>query len=595
MTTHGAGRGARSHATRERRSRRSVAALLAFGLITSACGTTAYRDRIEIAAGENAAGLGGGVVASPQPSDSQALGTDTSTTTTDSSGGTVTGSGTSSSLGSSSTGSTSSGTTSSGTTSSGTTSSGTTNTAPSGTTGTTQPPAQGGSTPAATPSQGASPAPAASTPPASGGGNPAPPAAATRTEPDERGLTADTINVGFVKLGSFRALSSSLGFTASETGDVDGQINAVADWINANGGVAGRQIKVTIREYTQEEASPNAEAQICNALADDAEAWAVMLQGQIYQSTRKCYADKGVTTLDPSPFTFDDDTYASLSPFYWSPSYPSYDRVVRSLVPALNGMGYFEPMSSRGELTPDAVNVGVLHFNYESARRVLNDDMKPALAAIGINEVFTREVDGSNAGTIQAGLSDAITFFQANDVNRLMFIGGSPLAPFFYLNASNRGYTPRYGITTLDAPRHTSTQDTKTQMIDALGIGFNPVNDVLDEQHAFPSNNATEKLCLDIMGAAGHTFERRLNAQTGLAYCEALLMLDAAGDKTGVNLSHNTWAAAAEGLGSSYQSATALGTAFGPKKHDGSSVYRTITFDNAKMIFNYSSADQPFK
>lgn len=574
-----------------------MALLLALGMTSTACGTTAYRDRIEIAASEGAQ-TGGGSVASPAPN-GQTGATDTETglaTDLGSSDGAVVGSGSvgtgsgSISSGLSSSGSTSSGTTSSGTTSSGSgTTSGGTN---SGTTdpGSTQPgqsasPApSGGSTPA--PGQSAQPTPEPTT---------APPAGSARTEPDERGLTADTINVGFVKLGSFRALGDSLGFSTSATGDVDGQINSIVNFINANGGVAGREIRATIREYKQEEASPANENTICTALSQDSESWAVVLQGQIYQSTRVCYANEKVTTIDPSPFTFDDDLFAQLAPYYWNPSYPSYDVVAKNLVPELSAQKFWDPVATRGETAATEIKLGVLYFNYDSARRVLETDLEPALAAIGRKVDSRYEVNGSNAGTIQAGLSDAVTAFQTDNINRVVFIGGSPLAPFFFLNADNRGYAPRYGMTTIDAPRNTSEQQWKDQMLDAVGIGFNPVNDVFDDKHAFPSNNPTEKLCLDIMAAEGHTFEKRQNAQSGLAYCEALLLLDAAGDATGINLSHTTWAAAAEQLGGSYTAATSLGTAFEAGRHAGGSQFRTIAFDAATMTFSYTSQNQNFQ
>lgn len=592
---------------RRNRPQRLVAGLLFAAMLSTACGTTAYRDRLAIENGDLTTVAGGAAaVPSPTPGAGDDASSETATSSAVAGGATSTSSGTS--IGSSSTGSvgsssgssgssgtsTTGGTTPSGSTSSGTTTSGGASTAGGATDGgTTGGSDQGGTTSGGTTSGGTTSGGASGG--TSGGGNDGggTGGTTTRTEPDERGLTADTINIGFVRLGSFRALSDSLGFTNSETGDVDGQIEALVDWVNANGGIAGRQVNFQIREYTQEEASPQEEQTICTAFSQDFEAWAVVLQGQIHQSTRECYAREGVTTIDPSPFTFDDDLFTSLSPFYFNPVYPSYDKVARTLVPSLDEQGFWEPVAGRpSDLNP--IKTGVLHFNHDSARRVLNDDMRPALQAIGRDADVTYEVDSTNAGTIQAGLSDAVTAFQTQNVNRVLFIGGSPLAPFFFLNADNRNFRPRYGMSTIDAPRNTTEQQWADQLLDALGIGFNPVNDVFDDKHQFPGN-ATESLCLDIMAAAGHTFERRQGAQSGLAYCEALFLLDTAGEAAGVNLSHVTFAREVEALGDSFETATALGTTFGPGRHDGGSLWRTITFDNASMVWDYTSGDRPFR
>ncbi len=551
------------------RRMRSVAAFGAMAVLASACGSTAHRDMFAI----DDAQVGGPVVAAPitgEPDPSNGFGTtDPEIDSPESPDASV---------------------------DPGTDGGGTGSAPPASTPGSLSSPSSPSSP--TTPSSGPSTSP---TSPATGSPSSAPSATANpNANPDlpapgpQRGVTATEINVGFVKLGSFRALSASLGFTASETGDVDGQINAVANWINANGGIAGRNVKVFIREYTQEEATPEEENQICNALADDNNVFAVVLQGQIYASTRACYAKKKVLTFDPSPFVFDDDLYNENAPYYWSPSYPNYSRVVKTLVPALSAAKYFDPMATRGET---ATRLGILHWDETSALRVLETDLKPALQAAGVDlaTVVTQGVDGSSVGTIQTGLGNAVTRFQAEGVNRIVFIGGSPLAPFFYLNADSAGYFPRYGVTTLDAPRHTARGTTPNQMKDAVGIGFNPVNDVYDDKFAFPRPDGIEQKCLDIMALEGHTFEARLNAQSGLAYCEAMLLLYRGAQGLGDKLGVQNWATRVEQSGTKFASATALTTAFGPGRHDGGQTWRPVAHDQACRCFSYTGPSANFR
>lgn len=403
----------------------------------------------------------------------------------------------------------------------------------------------------------------------SGGGTPE-----SGSDGEAAPASSDPIRVGFIWIKSTREFQEALGFSSSSLGPLDQIAQALAAWVNERGGLGGRPIEPVMQDYFMEEASPDREAQICNSLADDRGVEAVVFQGMIHGSTRYCYAGKGVVMLDPAPFVFDDDLYAETSPFYWSPSYPNYSRIVRGLVPNLASRGFFEPMESRTELE---TKVGVVLWDAPAEKRILETDMIPALEAAGIPLALTHAVDPSNAGTIQNGLANGVVRFRNEGINRVMFIGGSPLAPFWYLNADQGGYRPRYGVTTLDAPRHTENSQTNPrQMDDAIGIGMAPINDVHDPQYPFPGHNDTERLCLDITKDVW-SYETRADAQAMLAYCESLLLLKAGADLAGAPFEAVAWAAAAERLGSGYVAATPWASSFGPGKHDGGDAFRDIT------------------
>ncbi|MFT5223587.1 MAG: hypothetical protein ACI867_001909 [Glaciecola sp.] len=382
------------------------------------------------------------------------------------------------------------------------------------------------------------------------------------------------VKVGFIQIQTTREFQSALGFSASDLGPLPEIAQSLADHLNADGGLGGRKVEVVMQDYFMEEASPSREAEICVSMADDNGVEVMVFQGQIHGSTRFCYAGKGVLMFDPAPFVFDDDLYAEVAPYYWSPSYPSYDRLIRALVPNLVSRDFFEPMTSRVET--EAI-VGVLHWDSVAETRVLNQDMLPALASVGIDPatVVTHAVDPTNAGTIQTGLGNAVVRFRNEGVNRVLFIGGSPLAPFFYLNADQGGYRPRYGLTTLDAPRHTEDSQTNArQMDDAIGIGFAPVNDVTDHAYPFPSSNAQEQLCMAITKDT-HEYTTRANAQAMLAYCESMLLLQAGSKVQSAPFTAEGWAVGAEKLGK-FQAATNFSSSFGVRKHDGADVYRNI-------------------
>jgi ABC-type branched-subunit amino acid transport system substrate-binding protein len=406
-----------------------------------------------------------------------------------------------------------------------------------------------------------------------------------QTTENGRGVTDDTIRLGFITLTSFQNLGSNLGFTVADKGDVAQQIRDLSSWINDNGGIAGRRIEPSIRVYKQEEASPGAEAQLCNAFADDDKVFGVMLYGQIHESTRYCYAGKGVLMIDPTPFTYDSVLYQEVAPFLWNPEFPNYSKVMRTLPGALHRADYFKPMSSRNETD---VKLGVVHWDSPFANRVLQRDLVPALEAVGQKVTSAYGVDGSSVATIQNGLSNAITRFRQAGVNRVVFIGGSPLAPFFFQTAESNNFRPRYGMTSLENPRHSSSdRGTPAQMADAVGIGFNIDTDVRDQDVAMPATS-TERTCLEVLRKKGHTFEKRENANYALAVCSSLLLLQQGGKTITDGITAPLWAAHAERLGSSFKPAMWYSATFGPGRHDGNNQYRPLRFDRSCQCFRYT-------
>jgi hypothetical protein len=422
------------------------------------------------------------------------------------------------------------------------------------------------------------------TAPPSSSGTASEPDAALAPAPPHQGLTSDAVKIAFIKLGSWQNLGANFGVVSIDWGDIDAQAKILVEWINANGGIDGRKVEYIVEEYKQEDASPDVEAQLCQRIADDFGAWAVVLQGQIHLSTRECYAKKGVLMLDPSPFSFDDDLYAQISPMYFSPSTPSITRVARALPGALHERGWFTPMVERSE---SETKLGIVRWDSPYALRVLEQDLTPALDALGEEIALVHAIDSSDAGTIQSGITNGIVRFRAEGINRVIFVGGNPIAPLWFLNAEQHNFTPRYGLTTFDGPAHT-TQQTPNQMRDAMGIGFNPVHDVHDDQFAFPSpENPTEQFCINLLADGGQEFAARASAEIGLAYCESLLLLRAGAVGLGASLSAGNWATQVESLGTSFRAAVSFANRFAPGRHDGGRGYRLTEHRADCTCFNY--------
>ena len=81
-------------------------------------------------------------------------------------------------------------------------------------------------------------------------------------------------------------------------GDQEAQVQALEDWVNANGGIGGRKLDAVFRLYDAPTDSPAAEEQLCNQITQDDKAFAVVLTGQYQTNARPCYAERQTLVLD---------------------------------------------------------------------------------------------------------------------------------------------------------------------------------------------------------------------------------------------------------------------------------------------------------
>ncbi len=139
---------------------------------------------------------------------------------------------------------------------------------------------------------------------------------------------SDSVKVVFVGV-DLEAVAEITGFQVADAGDPEAQVEALEDWVNANGGVGGRQLDAVFSLYDASTDSPAAEEQLCNQVTQDEKAFAVVLTGQFQTNARPCYAQ----ARDPGPRRHPGRDRrrrrtASSRPFLWSPSYPEYSGFV---------------------------------------------------------------------------------------------------------------------------------------------------------------------------------------------------------------------------------------------------------------------------
>ena len=397
------------------------------------------------------------------------------------------------------------------------------------------------------------------------------------------GVSDESLKVVFVGV-DLAAVAKLTGFKVADAGDPDAQVEALEDWVNAHGGVGGRQLDAVFRLYDAASDSPAAEEQLCNEITQDDQAFAVVLTGQFQTNARPCYAQRKTLVLDATLVATDTTAYDELSPYLWSASYPEYDGFVRALIATLEQQAFFEGRD----------RVGVVAADTPINRRVIKEVATPLLEEAGITPEVAW-VDTTDQGTIFQGNDQAAVTFRSQEIDRVMFLGGARLASIFTTVAAAQSFTATYAVSSFDNPQFfVNNPDTipPETMEGMVGIGFNPSQDVPDSQLPFPTGPA-ETECVDIYAESGITFESREAARVALPYCDAARLLKAAGDEVTGDLNAGAWAEAAHAQ-TGFDTATGFGGALGPGRFAAAGAYRVMKYDSGSRTFVYEGNDVDF-
>ncbi len=472
----------------------------------------------------------------------------------------------------------------------------------SGASGSPSPTSSPTSGPTASPSPTSSPTsrPSATPPPA-----PTPtPTQSTGPILNGKGVSDTQVRIGFTDLIGQQDAAAQLGISAAfpDPGNTKAQLQAVVNWANANGGIAGRELVPIVKEIKLIESSDQGEEQICTSFREDQnkDVFAAVLIGTIREQMRQCLAEGGVITIDNSAYPMTgylyDSTVIDGIPYMWSPSYPTLNDVGEVLADHLKAMNYFDYGISPVDPCVEAVGcrLGIVMYDFPNYNRLLENEYLPRFEAIGHPIVSVQKIDSRDAGSIEAGLTNAVVGLQRDGVSRVMFMGGAPLGVFFMINAANSGYRPVYGVSTFDQPRFATdnTEPAPDQAHGMRGIGFAPTMDVHDEH--WSRDKAMERLCLQIMADAGITFTDRANARIAMAYCQSVVMIKHVADKTGPNLTARTWTDGAANLGSNFQTIDGFRSFFSTKHRAGSQTFRRFAVDPACYCTKYVSANNTY-
>jgi hypothetical protein len=333
-----------------------------------------------------------------------------------------------------------------------------------------------------------------------------------------RGWTADKVFIGVTEIRDQAAASDSVGLKAIATGDQEVQANAVADHLNARGGLFGRKVVMVFDNHATADiaAQQSVEAQkSCTKFTQDTPVVAVIntqttIETQAY---RACLAKAGVPLFGVSVSVMDDQVLNASNGLYFPVIVPTWDRFASFFVDRLKALSYFSPWDAdAGGPGRAPVKVGAYIRDDPASERVYQLAAK-AFAAAGHKPVtvfrYSQHQDASNA----------VLQFRAAGVTHLF--GLDHLFFIFATQAESQHYRPRYALHSSNAMGVLMQENApQAQNVGAVGVGTAPSMDIVGNAGDI---TPASKLCRGIMKSRGETFNEGGLPQTfAFALCDAI-------------------------------------------------------------------------
>ena len=397
------------------------------------------------------------------------------------------------------------------------------------------------------------------------------------------------VYIGVTTQKDVATAAQGVGAAGLDAGDQEGQAKAVIQYLNARGGLFGRQIKPLFHDQSTVATASNpdnAGAVACSYFTQDNHVIAVLNPVTLMDvdSFRACLAKKKVPLFSASVAPVSQATAAKLQPYFYQSVAPTWDVLAPALVKQLKAFNYFGTAwnTSTGTSVPGKATLGILTPDTPEGIRVAGILTKH-LAAVGQPVKSTFRFDPKNNSTT----SSAVVQFRSAGVDHV--IGTESTLVSFQLQASTQRYRPRYGVHTLNAPlTFLQTNGGAQQNTGDVGVGWAPTFDV-DDAHDPGAFNSGVSLCNQISKAGGqNTAGKRLAHAVSFAFCDGIrLIAESAvqgGGLTGVNIYNGM-----QKVGPTFASAFSFAPGLGQNRLFVPGGVRPLLFDSGCACFRYSS------
>ncbi|HYZ92443.1 MAG TPA: ABC transporter substrate-binding protein [Actinomycetota bacterium] len=403
-----------------------------------------------------------------------------------------------------------------------------------------------------------------------------------------RGVTKDTIKIGFNYAADLGAAYATVGFGGSAEGTNERSIiDALVKYFNKSGGIAGRKIVPVYFEYdaASSDTWDSLAQQACEKFVRDEKVFAVV-SGHVGQtdSLLACLAEGKTPLVQQNQWPYDGKYFAEFARYLYQPSRMRPERWVPVYIGGLKDAGYFTAGYKLGLLRFDAPVFGRI-------KKLMDNEFRKRGLKLTSEAVIHTPQSVGEFGQMSAQLQSAVLRFQQAGVTHVIFDEYAAIIPFFFTTiAEDQGFRPRYGFTSVNLPGTIEQQAGPSQLNKALAISWLPGQDVhLPQQDPRAEKANTFTDCLKVIAANGYPNPQRLYAST---HCDNLFFLNKAFAKTN-DITPEGLLAAAEKLGESYDSPYTWATRFATGRTDGAREWRLLRYDpkpcpNADGCFYYS-------
>jgi ABC-type branched-subunit amino acid transport system substrate-binding protein len=394
------------------------------------------------------------------------------------------------------------------------------------------------------------------------------------------GVTDDTIKIGLVQTApgtNSEAVNSAAGtdLDAAEADMANAQLTVV-DYINENGGMAGRQVEPVFYFFdTANYFSPSGRQQenqrACATFTEDEQVFAFVTVALSEELILDCSEQSETPMVSVYYHAYpSEDRVEQMSDFWYAPDNFTAERRERTLVDFLDGLDWFD----------DDPNVAIMIEDKPGIREGVEDGLKPTLEDLGIEPAL----EIVYPDFYESPWPNYILQLQSAEVTHVIF-SASTQPGFAALSmmkaAEEQGYRPQWAggsdtgfaaLPQLGAPVE--------QMLNYTGMGWEP--GYFDTGDFDTPQSEAGELCKRLMDSAGEP----VNA--GAPVCEYLFFLKAALDAA-PEISPAGLAAGVEGLGDTHAGVLTLGggMSFGPGKHDGIAVVQRVAYDEQTSLMEY--------
>ena len=404
-----------------------------------------------------------------------------------------------------------------------------------------------------------------------------------------KGITPTTVSVGisWTDTAAVNAAVSGTGASDSKAGDMLAEQRAIAKWMNAHGGIAGRKIALVEHQNNINDDSSTAAQKMCANWTEDHHVVAGL--GVYAASTAvtgvACLAKHKTLAIGSSYDVGSQRHFDMFRPYYYAPA---------SMEMAAVGKSYAQGLVTQGFFTKKA-KIGVLVYDSPEFHDGVTNGLSPALKAAGLSITDLTWIQPPSAlsdeGRLVANIQSAALKYRSDGITHVLFLdGNSSITYFFIQQAKSQGYRPSYGFSSLSYPSFVDSNFNADDLRGSLGVGWQPTQDV--DVPYLPANPA-RSLCQTIMKESGQQAVAQTDLTVQLIFCSQFFLLKQALEKA-PSLSPEGFLAGVAALGRTNATAAA-GTidSYSASKLWGSSDYRFLRYVEACSCFQYYGPARP--